>query len=268
MTKLQSVNKRKSSTKMQSLLKQKTTFKVSFKAHFKVCFKSAAVKATAVIDDSVTTTAKIRLFTLAAVFAKQTAAAAEAHEILSLTSTLSFYTVSWNVFWKRKNIYSNIKTSDKFSYQHFNIIIIKKMKQKINAKKYNTVLQNSLITIKCINTVADSISNIKNDKEWKIINEVIISWVREKCKNVAVIIQLIWNTRQKEESFFNDSEFLSISRKHHQRKFITFITEFSSFSTDFDSFNDAFIKKTLKQKLKNKQKKKESCKTSIMKQRK
>jgi len=79
---------------MQSLLKQKTTFKVSFKAHFKVCFKSAAVKATAVIDDSVTTTAKIRLFTLAAVFAKQTAAAAEAHEILSLTSTLSFYTVS------------------------------------------------------------------------------------------------------------------------------------------------------------------------------
>jgi len=79
---------------MRSLSKQKTTFKVSFKARFKACFKSAAVKATAVIDDSVTTTAEIKLFTLAAVFAKQTAAAAEAHEILSSTSALSFYTVS------------------------------------------------------------------------------------------------------------------------------------------------------------------------------
>lgn len=199
---------------------------------------------------------------------QQTAAAAEAHETLSSTSALSFYTVSWNIFWKRKNIYSNIKTSDKFLYQYFNVVIIKKMKQKINAKRYNTVLQNSLITIKCIDTVADFISNIKDDEEWKIINEVVISWVQKKRKNIAVIIQLIWNARQKEKSFFNDSESLSISRKCHRHEFITSITEFSSFSTNFDSFDNAFIKKTLKQKLKNKQKKKEFYKTSTMKQRK
>ncbi len=92
-----------------------------------------------------------------------------------------------------------------------------------------------------------------------MINKVIISWIQEKRKNIAVIIQLIWNTRQKEKSFNNDSESLSISRKHYQRKFITFITEFSSLSTDFDSFDDASIKKTLKQKLKNKQKNKDFC---------
>jgi hypothetical protein len=86
---------------MRSLSKQKTTFKASFKASFKVSFKAhfkaAAVKATAVIDDSVTMTAEIKLSTLAAVFAKQAAAAAaaaEAHEIFSSTSTLSFYIVS------------------------------------------------------------------------------------------------------------------------------------------------------------------------------
>jgi len=45
---------------MQSLSKQKTTFKVLFKASF----KAAVIKATAVIDDSVTTTAEIRLTTL------------------------------------------------------------------------------------------------------------------------------------------------------------------------------------------------------------
>jgi len=145
---------------------KKTTFKTCFKACFKACFKSAVVKATAVIDDSVMMTAKIKFFTLAAVFAKQTAVtvAAIAYEI-SLTSALSFYTVSWNVFWKEKNIYLNIKTLNKFLYQKFNVIIIKKIKQKINAKKYNTVLQNSLITIKCIDTAADFILNIKDDEE-------------------------------------------------------------------------------------------------------
>jgi hypothetical protein len=42
--------------KMRSLLKQKTTFKVSFKA--------AVIKTTAVINDLITTTAEIRLMTL------------------------------------------------------------------------------------------------------------------------------------------------------------------------------------------------------------
>ncbi len=86
MTRLQSANKRRQSTKMRSLPKQETTFKVSFKASFK-----SVVKATAVIDDSVTTTAEVRFSTLAAVLIKQAAAA---HEILSSTSALSLYTVS------------------------------------------------------------------------------------------------------------------------------------------------------------------------------
>ncbi len=177
MARLQSANKRRSSTKMRSLPEQETTSKAPFKARSKARSKPAAVKATAAIDDSATATAEVRLSTLAAVFAKQTAAtaAAEAHETFPSTSALSFYTVSWNVFWKGKNIYSGIKTSDKFSYQNFNIIVIKKMKQKISAKKYNIVLQNSLITIKCVDTVADFISNIEDDEEWKMINEVVIS---------------------------------------------------------------------------------------------
>jgi hypothetical protein len=72
---------------MRSLSKQETTFKASFKVSFKAAFKAA------VIDDSVTTTAEVRLSTLAAVLAKQTAAA---HEIPFSTSALRvpFYTVS------------------------------------------------------------------------------------------------------------------------------------------------------------------------------
>ncbi len=70
MTRLQSADKRRQSTKMRSLPKP---FKASFKAPFKASFKAATVKATAATDDSAT---------------------AAAHEILSSTSALSSYTIS------------------------------------------------------------------------------------------------------------------------------------------------------------------------------
>lgn len=111
MTRLRSADKRRQSTKNGSLPEP---FKASFKASFKAPFKAATVKATPATDDSAT---------------------AAVHEILSSTSALSSYPISWNVFWKGKNIDSGIKTSDKFSYQDFNVIGVKMMKQKIDAKR-------------------------------------------------------------------------------------------------------------------------------------
>ena len=112
------------------------------------------------------------------------------------------YTVNWSVLWRGKEVFSGVKSSDKFDFDTFSGEAIKKVSEKADTKGYKTVLQLATAVITCSGNQANMASECGNLEQWDNINSVAKTWLEDKRKGVTV--KILHKYDQKEES--SDSE--------------------------------------------------------------
>ncbi|KAL2038063.1 hypothetical protein N7G274_009283 [Stereocaulon virgatum] len=86
------------------------------------------------------TLAPIQPPTLSEVFEKQ---ARKQRASLKVVPILPPYTFNWSVLWRGREVFSGVKSSDKFDFNTFSGDSMKKVYKKADEKGYKTVLQQS-----------------------------------------------------------------------------------------------------------------------------
>ena len=180
------------------------------------------------------------------------------------------YTVNWSVLWRGKEVFSRVKSSDKFDFNTFSGEAIKKVLEKADAKGYKTVLQLATAVITCSGNQANIASECGNLEQWDDVNSVAKTWLKEKRKGVTV--KILHKYDRKEESSDGESSTSSTPASPPKKKYKALKDKYrfssdnpssTETSSSEDSDSDSGLKRKKKRKDKNKKKKtKKSMSTS------
>ena len=227
--------------------------------------KPISTESTSAESSVVTTLAPIRPPTLSEVFEKQARKQQASPKIVPI---LPPYIVNWSVLWRGKEVFSGVKSSDKFDFDTFSGNSIRKVSKKADEKGYKIVLQQATAVITCSGNQASIILQCGNSQEQDNVDGVVKIWLEDKRKGVIVKILYIYNRKEASSENKSSSSPIPISLLKKKRKArldkYTFSSNNDSSSIDTSSStksNDSNLsldnkKKQKKQKDKKKKKSK------------
>ena len=152
------------------------------------------------VATSTPTPAPMRPPTLSEVFEKQARKQQSSPKIVPIPPP---YTVNWSVLWRGKEVFSGVKSSDRFDFDTFSGDSIRKVSNKADEKGYKTVLQQATAVITCSGNQASITSQCGDSQEWDNVDGVAKTWLEDKRKGVTV--KILHTYDRKEASSENKS---------------------------------------------------------------